>query len=43
MKRKLDKNKVYAFMGRITVELGLWAGTVLSAVWAFENCITVYR
>ena len=43
MKRKLDTNKIYAFIGRITVGLVLWAGTVLSMVWAFENCITVYR
>lgn len=35
MKRKLDKNKVYAFIGRAVVYSSLYVATVLGSVWAF--------
>lgn len=47
MKRRIDKNKVYAFIGKITVGLTAWAITVyatyLSMAYILDNCITVYR
>lgn len=41
MKRKLDKNKIYAFIGRAVVYSGAYIGLVTAAMWAFiQN--TVY-
>lgn len=41
MKRKLDKNKVYAFIGRAVVYGSLYVASVCFAVWSFlQN--TVY-
>lgn len=40
MKRKLDKNKVYAFIGRAVVYSSLYFTAVAGAVWAFcQNTI----
>lgn len=41
--RKIDKNKVYAFVGRAVVYIGLYATAVIGTVWAFLECTTVYR
>lgn len=41
--RKIDKNKVYAFIGRTVVFMSIWATAVLGFVWSVENCITIYR
>jgi len=35
--KKLDKNKVYAFIGKAVVWTSLWAIGVLSVVWAFSQ------
>lgn len=47
MKRKLDKNKVYAFIGRATVRLTAWILSVYAtygiSLWILNDCITVYR
>lgn len=43
MKRRIDKNKVYAFIGQATVYTALWALSVTATVYAVCNCITVYR
>ena len=40
--KKIDKNKVYAFIGRAVVYGTLYIGTVLGTVWAFLECTTVY-
>jgi hypothetical protein len=41
MKRKIDINKVYKFIGKAVVYSTLYAGTVMGLVWAFcQN--TVY-
>ena len=40
MKRKLDPNKIYAFIGRAVVYSSLYIGTVLFGMWAFcQNTI----
>ena len=39
---KIDKNKVYAFIGKAVVYSSLYVGLVMSIVWAFSR-ITVYR
>ena len=40
MKRKLDPNKIYAFIGRVVVYGTLYIGTVLGGMWAFcQNTI----
>ena len=40
MKRKLDKNKVYAFIGRAVVYSTIYFGTVVGSIWAFcQNTI----
>lgn len=40
MKRKLDKNKVYAFIGRAVVCSTLYVASVCFAVWSFlQNSI----
>ncbi len=43
MKRKLDANKIYAFIGRVVVYSSLYVGTVVFWMWAFLECTTVYR
>ena len=42
-KIKLDKNKIYAFIGRAVVYSSVYVATVLGSVWAFLECTTVYR
>lgn len=40
MKRKLDKNKIYNFIGRAVVYSSLYVATVFGTVWAFcQNSI----
>ena len=40
MKRKIDPNKVYAFIGRAVVYSSLYVVTVAGTVWAFlQNTI----
>lgn len=40
MKRKLDKNKVYALIGRAVVYSSAYAGIILFGFWAFcQNTI----
>ena len=42
MKRKLDKNKIYNFIGRAVVYSSLYIATVGFTVWGFLQA-TVYR
>ena len=38
--KKIDKNKVYAFIGRAVVYTSVWAMAVYGSVWAFcQNTI----
>ena len=40
MKRKLDKNKIYAFIGQAVVYSALYFTTVVGTIWAFcQNTI----
>lgn len=40
MKRKLDPNKIYAFIGRAVVYSSLYVGAVVFGMWAFcQNTI----
>lgn len=40
MKRRIDKNKVYAFIGRAVVYITGWALAVVGTAWAFlQNTI----
>ncbi len=40
MKRKLDPNKIYAFIGRAVVYSTIYVGTVVGCIWAFcQNTI----
>ena len=39
---KIDKNKVYAFIGKTVVYSSLYIGLVVSIIWAFTR-ITVYK
>ena len=40
MKRKLDPNKIYAFIGRVVVYSSLYIGAVVFGMWAFcQNTI----
>lgn len=40
MKRKLDKNKIYTFIGQAVVYSTLYVATVIGTVWAFcQNTI----
>lgn len=39
---KLDKNKVYAFIGKAVVYGSLYVATVYGIFYAICNCITVY-
>ena len=47
MKRKLDPNKIYTFIGRATVRLVAWIISVYAlygiSLWILNDCITVYR
>lgn len=40
MKRKIDKNKVYAFIGKITVCTSLWVLGTAFTMWAFLQGMT---
>lgn len=42
MKRKIDKNKVYQFIGQAVVYTSGWALAVAFTVWGFLQA-TVYR
>lgn len=42
MKRKIDKNKVYQFIGQAVVYSSLYIATVAFFYWAFLQA-TVYR
>ena len=38
--RKIDKNKVYAFIGRAVVYSSLYVGAIVFSVWSFlQNSI----
>lgn len=40
MKRKLDKNKIYAFLRQAVLYTSVWAMAVVGSVWAFcQNTI----
>ncbi len=40
MKRKLDKNKIYAFLGRAVVYSTIYFTAIAGSVWAFcQNTI----
>ena len=40
MKRKLDKNKIYNFIGRAVVYSTIYFGAVAGSIWAFcQNTI----
>lgn len=47
MKRRIDKNKVYAFAGRAVTKLSLIVLANIAvynlAIVVLDNCITVYR
>ena len=47
MKRKLDPNKIYAFIGRavtfLTAIVLLNIANYYLAIYILDNCITVYR
>ncbi|MEE0865554.1 MAG: hypothetical protein U0L98_01955 [Clostridia bacterium] len=43
MKRKLDKNKIYAFIGRTVVWTSIWFLLELAMFDVAINCMTVYR
>ena len=43
MKRKLDKNKVYAFIGKVIVWTSMWFLLELGMLNVIMNCMTVYR
>lgn len=43
MKRKLNKNKIYSFIGQAVVYASIWALSVTGIFYAVTNCITVYR
>ena len=43
MKRKIDPNKVYAFLGRAVVYSTLYISAVAGFVYSFLECTTVYR
>ena len=43
MKRKLDPNKIYAFIGRAVVYSSLYVGTVVFGIWAFCDKIQFIR
>ena len=39
MKRKLDPNKIYAFIGRAVVYSTIYAGSVAGFVWACTRTV----
>lgn len=43
MKRKLDPNKIYAFIGRAVVYSTLYFSAVAGFVYSILECTTVYR
>lgn len=43
MRRRIDKNKVYAFVGRAVTYLALYTLAEIGFLYAICNCITVYR
>lgn len=40
MKRKIDKNKVYQFIGQAVVYSSLYIGTLVFSYWAFLQGMT---
>lgn len=40
MKRKLDQNKIYSFVGRAVVYSSLYIATVAFSVWGFLQGMT---
>ena len=40
MKRRIDKNKVYAFIGKITVWISLWTLGTAGFIYAFLQGMT---
>ena len=42
MKRRIDKSKVYACIGKAVVYGSLYVATVYGIFYAICNCITVY-
>lgn len=40
--KRIDRNKVYAFMGRAVVYTAGWALAVAGVFYTVTNCITVY-
>lgn len=40
--KRIDKNKIYKFIGQAVVYTSMWAMTVLGIVWAFGQT-TIYR
>ena len=42
-KRKLNQNKIYAFIGRAVIFCSLHIGIAIGIVYAFLECTTVYR
>lgn len=40
--KRIDKNKVYAFIGRAVVYTTIWALAVVGMFYTVTNCITVY-
>ena len=43
MKRKLDKNKIYAFIGRAVVYSSAYVGIILFGFWAFCQNTNIYK
>lgn len=47
MKRKIDKNKIYAFIGKAVTKLLAFAVVEITicnlSIYILNNCITVYR
>ena len=40
--KRIDKNKVYAIIGRAVVYASFWALSVAGIYYSVANCITVY-
>lgn len=45
--KKINKSKLYEFIGKATVRLSIWAMSVYlvyqASLYILDNCITVYR
>lgn len=45
--KKINKSKLYEFIGKATVGLSIWAMSVYlvyqASLYILDNCITVYR